>query len=172
MSLTETLTQTPSQTIGPFFAPALGWHDGNLVVPVAYPNAFWVRGLVLDGAGDPIPDALVETWQAGLNEAGFGRSATDGGGGFAIHTVKPPAVADAAGAAQAPHLDVSVFARGLLKRAVTRIYFVDEPDNDTDPLLARLDLERRATLMAERAVDGYRFDIRLQGERETVFLEL
>src|SRR5262249_28136434 len=136
------LQQTPSQTVGPFLALGLPWPDGPFVVPEGSAGAVTIAGRGLDGAGDPVPDALVETWQAardgtfahpddprGAGPAwshgfrGFGRSATDLAGRYQIITVKPGPVPLPDGRAQAPHLDVSVFARGLLERVVTRIYF-------------------------------------------------
>jgi protocatechuate 3,4-dioxygenase alpha subunit len=180
--------RTPSQTIGPFFAVGLPWSDGPNVVPAGTSGAFWVRGRVLDGAGDAVPDALVETWQADPNGGlgrrddppptvagfrGFARSATDEAGRFAIFTVMPGVVQSAGGTPQAPHLDVSIFARGLLKRVVTRIYFAEKDGNDRDPVLSSVrDVAARDTLVADRTDDGYRFDIRLQGERETVFFDV
>jgi protocatechuate 3,4-dioxygenase, alpha subunit len=163
---------TPSQTVGPFFAIGLPWPDGPDVVPEGAGGAIWLHGRVLDGNREAIPDALVETWQAdpeGCYETpgfrGFGRCPTDEDGAWAIRTVKPGAVGD-----QAPHVAVSLFARGLLNRVVTRIYFDDEPEaNATDPLLAALDDAARATLVAARDGDGYRFDMRLQGADETAF---
>ena len=155
------------------------------VVPEGTAGAFRIRGRVLDGAGEPVPDALVETWQADPTAAsttrrparrgggfrGFARAPTDDDGTCAILTVKPGPVPGAGGATQAPHIDVSVFARGLLNRVVTRIYFADEADaNAADPVLAGA---ARATAAPRcspsRGDDGYRFDIHLQGEGETVF---
>jgi protocatechuate 3,4-dioxygenase alpha subunit len=161
---------TPSQTIGPFFSHALAWAGGELVVPEGTDGAFWVRGHVYDGAGDPVPDALIETWQADPSGrygtpgfGGFARCPTDPSGAWGIHTVRPGRVGD-----QAPHLAVSVFARGLLDRVVTRVYLPE--DCAGDPLLARLDEARHATLVARPArTGGYTFDIRLQGADETVF---
>ena len=163
---------TPSQTVGPYFSIGLPWPDGPEVVP---DGDVWIRGRVLDGEREPIPDALVETWQAdpsGRYEVegfrGFGRCPTGEDGAFAIHTVKPGAVGD-----QAPHIAVSVFARGLLNRVVTRIYFPDEEEaNAADPVLSGLDEQARATLIAAREEDGYRFDVRLQGPDETTFFSL
>jgi protocatechuate 3,4-dioxygenase alpha subunit len=179
------LQVTPSQTIGPFFSIGLTWDDGAFVVPEGTDGAFRIRGRVTDGDGEPVPDAVVETWQADPNGRyrhpddpqadgggfrGFARAPTDKQGAFAIHTVKPGPVPGAGGATQAPHLAVSVFARGLLNRVVSRVYFADEADlNAADPVLAGLPADRRATLLAEPADDGYRFDVRLQGEDETVF---
>ena len=142
---------TPGQTVGPFFAIGLPWGKG----PVADPDGIRISGLVLDGAGAPIPDALVETWDA--RSGSFCRSETDDDGRW--HVVTPAA----------PHLGVSVFARGLLHRLVTRIYL--EPPTD-DPVWDSVPAERRSTLLAERTSDGYRFDIRLQGNLETVFFDV
>ena len=184
-----TSLRTPSQTIGPFFSLGLPWLDGPYVVPEGTVGAIWLRGAVLDGEGKPVPDSMVETWQAdpdghfdhpddprggGGGFRGFGRDCSDPDGRYGIFTVKPGVVPAADGTPQAPHIDVSVFARGLLKRVITRIYFADEPDaNALDPTLSDvLDPAARSTLIAEAADDGYSFDIRLQGERETVFFEL
>ena len=166
------MSETPSQTVGPFLSIGLTWPRGHLVVP----EGTRICGVLTDGAGDPVTDGLVETWQADPDGrfdqgfAGFGRSATDPEGRFVIVTLKPGAIGDG----QAPHIDVSVFARGLLNRVVTRIYFPDEAAaNATDPLLASLPPERARTLIA--VPDGpreLRFDIRLQGEDETVFLAI
>ncbi|HEY2442054.1 MAG TPA: protocatechuate 3,4-dioxygenase subunit alpha [Streptosporangiaceae bacterium] len=192
---------TPSQTVGPFFAIALPWPDGPQVVPEGTPGAIVIAGRVTDGAGDPVPDAVIETWQAapdggfghpddprgaakgaeraerpeGAGFRGFGRCPTGPDGGYRIVTLRPAALPSGDGRTEAPHLDVSVFARGLLDRLVTRIYFPDEEAaNAADPVLAALaDRDRRATLIA--APDdggGFRFDIRLQGERETVFFDV
>jgi protocatechuate 3,4-dioxygenase, alpha subunit len=171
-------TETPSQTVGPFLSLGLPWADGPFVVGEDEPGAFWIRGEVRDGNGALVPDALVETWQAdqdgqfGGAFRGFGRCPTDDDGRYQIRTRKPGPVPAPGGGLQAPHLDVSVFARGLLNRVVTRIYFADEPANATDPVLAGVPAERRGTLIAVPAQDGYRFDIRLQGTDETVFFEL
>jgi protocatechuate 3,4-dioxygenase alpha subunit len=183
-----TLGTTPSQTVGPFFALALPWPDGPFVVPEGTESAIWLRGRVLDGAGDPVPDALVETWQAGPDGRyahpedprggggfrGFGRCATSSDGAWAILTLKPGPVPGLDGATQAPHVAVSVFARGLLNRVVTRIYFADEPEaNAADPVLAALAGDAaRASLVAEPGGDGYRFDVRLQGPDETLFFAI
>jgi protocatechuate 3,4-dioxygenase alpha subunit len=206
---------TPSQTVGPFLAIGLPWPDGPYVVPPGTPGAIVIEGCVLDGAGQPVPDALVETWQADpasrfdhpddprgpaaapAGFRGFGRSATDSAGNYLIVTVRPGPLPSPDGGTEAPHLDVSVFARGLLDRVVTRIYFSDEEQaNAADPVLASItDAERRATLIAVPASDvaapgepgsgggpgsgeaagaggHFRFDIRLQGEHETVFFDV
>ena len=193
-----TLPATPSQTIGPFFAVGLIWADGPDVVPEGTPGAVRIGGRVLDGAGDPVPDALVETWQAdpqgrfahpddprgpaegsadgpgGRGFRGFGRCATDAGGRWAVRTLKPGPLPAPDGGVEAPHLDVSVFARGLLGRLVTRIYFPDEAEaNAADPVLCSIaDPRLRARLVAVAEGDGLRFDIRLQGDQETPFLAI
>jgi protocatechuate 3,4-dioxygenase, alpha subunit len=165
------VTTTPSQTVGPFFAIELPYAEGPYVVADGTDGAIWLRGRVVDGAGDPIPDALVETWQAGPDGRfdgefrGFGRSGTDEEGAWAILTLKPGAVGE-----QAPHVDLTIFARGLLHHLVTRLYFDDEDEaNAADPVLSNLPDDRRATLVAAREDDGYRLDIHLQGPDETVF---
>jgi protocatechuate 3,4-dioxygenase, alpha subunit len=191
------LPPTPSQTIGPFFAVGLCWADGPDVVAEGTPGAVRIGGRVLDGAGAPVPDALVETWQAdpggcfahpddprvtpgespgGSDRGfrGFGRSATDAEGRWGIRTVKPGPLPAPGGGTEAPHLDVSVFARGLLHRVVTRIYFPDEAEaNAADPVLCSIpDPEARARLVAVADEDRLRFDIRLQGDQETPFLAI
>lgn len=179
---------TPSQTVGPFFSHALLWNDGQFVVPSGTREAFWLRGRVLDGEGKGVPDAFVESWQADptgrfnhpedprgadADFRGFGRALTDPDGHWAILTVRPGRVPDAAGRPQAPHLDLSIFARGLLDRVVTRVYLPDEvAANLEDPVLSGVPLERRHTLIATPDSDGFRFDIRLQGEAETVFFDV
>jgi protocatechuate 3,4-dioxygenase alpha subunit len=173
------LSTTPSQTVGPFFGIELPYSDGPYVVADGTEGAIWLRGRVFDGAGDPVPDAMIETWQAdpkGDFESdfrGFGRSGTDEQGAWAILTLKPGPVPATDGAPQAPHVDLSVFARGLLHRVVTRLYFADEEQgNAADPVLAGLPDAARATLIAAREDDGYRLDIHLQGPDETVFFAL
>ena len=187
---------TPSQTVGPFLAIGLPWADGPQVVPVGTPGAIVISGRVLDGAGEPVPDALVETWQAapdgsfahpddpraggnGGGFRGFGRSATDREGRWHIVTLRPGQVPAPGGGLQAPHLDVSVFARGLMHRLVTRVYFPDEQAaNAADPVLASIgDQARQATLIAQREDEQgrFRFDIQLQGKAggpETVFFDV
>jgi protocatechuate 3,4-dioxygenase alpha subunit len=184
-----TLQLTPSQTVGPYFAIGMTWEDGPFVVPEGTDGAIWIRGQVTDGEGEPVPDAMVETWQAdpdggfdhpddprgpsGSDFRGFGRAGTDADGSFAILTLKPGPVPGPGGTTQAPHIAVSVFARGLLNRVVTRIYFADEADaNASDPVLSSVPEARRATLIAVPTADGYRFDVRLQGERETAFFDI
>jgi protocatechuate 3,4-dioxygenase alpha subunit len=179
------LIQTPSQTVGPFFAIGLPWSDGPDVVPANTPGSFWLRGTVFDGMGEPVPDALVETWQADPNGRfahpddprgavgdfrGFGRSAADSQGLYGIHTVKPGPVPYNDGRMQAPYLAVTVLSRGLLDRVVTRIYFGDETTaNAADPVLAAVPEERRKTIIAQPTPEGYHLDIYLQGPDETVF---
>ncbi len=165
---------TPSQTVGPFFSIGLPWAEGPYAVPSGTPGEVWLRGRVFDGAGDPVPDAMVETWQANGDGRRFARCATEPDGSYAILLVKPNAVPGPGGGTQAPHLAMSVFARGLLDRVVTRVYFDDETAaNATDAVLALIDdPDRRDTLIAVSDDDGYRFDIRLQGDGETVFLAI
>jgi protocatechuate 3,4-dioxygenase alpha subunit len=158
--------------VGPYLSIGLTWDEGPHVVAADAPGAVWVRGEIRDGSGKAVPDALVETWQpdpAGRFHTpgfrGLGRCPTGDDGRYAIRTVKPGVVDG-----QAPHIDVSVLARGLLHRLVTRIYFADEAAaNEADPVLGGVPAARRGTLIADRAGDGYRFDITLQGPDETVF---
>jgi protocatechuate 3,4-dioxygenase alpha subunit len=146
--------RTPSQTVGPFLHIGLMDSYGPEIVPPDSPGALRVSGLVLDGAGEAVTDALVELWHPSV---GFGRSDTRDGGRFAFVV------------ARAPHFEVAVFARGLLKQAVTRMYLPDEP---ADAVLSSVDAERRSTLVAVPDGAGLRWDIRLQGPDETVFFEL
>lgn len=184
---------TPSQTVGPFLSIGLPWEDGPYVVPPGTPDAVTITGQVLDAAGEGVPDALVETWQAdpdgrfahpddprGAVSSGFrafGRSPTDANGWYRIVTLKPGPLPCPGGGTEAPHLDVSVFARGLLDRVVTRIYLPDEAGaNAADPVLSALpEPARAATLIARpdpQNPDQLRFDIRLQGDGETVFFDV
>lgn len=164
---------TPSQTVGPFFAIGLPWPAGPYAVPEGTPGAIWIRGQITDGAGEPVPDALVETWQVSPGHRGFARAPANEKGEYALLTVKPASTPAPGGGTQAPHLAVSVFARGLLDRVVTRMYFADESAaNEVDPILSQVPPERRGTLLAQPDGDGYRFDIRLQGEGETVFFAI
>jgi len=179
---------TPSQTIGPFFAYALtprayGGSElatGTVAAEGVAGERILIVGTVYDGDGAPVGDAMIETWQADAQGrynatgnagfTGFGRIEATVEGTFQIETIRPGTVAAPDGTMQAPHLLLSVFARGLLTRLTTRIYFADEPGNMADPVLALVPAERRQTLIATRESDGsFRFDIRLQGENETVF---
>jgi protocatechuate 3,4-dioxygenase, alpha subunit len=188
------LTPTPSQTVGPFFSIGMARDDwSNLVSDKTAGQRIAIEGRVLDGDGAPVPDAVIEIWQANaagrynhpedtqekvLDPAflGFGRCATDSAGRFRFRTIKPGPVYGRGARAQAPHINVSVFARGLLKRLVTRIYFPDEPLNATDPVFNAISEARRATLVAcaarAGAEPGYQFDVVLQGAGETVFLDV
>jgi protocatechuate 3,4-dioxygenase, alpha subunit len=174
---------TPGQTIGPFFGYALPYGGGPDLVPAGRADAVRLHGQVLDGAGDPVPDALVELWQAdaegvvprssgslqrdGFTFTGWGRAATDGTGHYSFSTIVPGATSPGA----APFFAVTVFARGLLDRLFTRAYLPDDEQAlGADPLLSSVPEARRATLVATRDQSGYQFDIRLQGRDETVFL--
>jgi protocatechuate 3,4-dioxygenase, alpha subunit len=185
--------QTPSQTVGPFFHDGLSWPGAEVLVrPETQGERIAIVGRVLDGDGQPVPDALIEIWQANaagryahpedtqdkpLDSSfhGFGRCASGPDGAFRFSTIRPGRVPGRGNTLQASHINVGLFARGLLRRLVTRIYFEDGPDNADDPVLALVtDPARRATLLAKR-IDGngavYRFDIVLQGDNETVFFE-
>ena len=190
------LMPTPSQTVGPFFHLGLArseWADLTAGNPAGQRIA--IEGRVTDGDGLPVSDAMLEFWQANAagrynhpddrqsdkpldpNFRGFGRAATDADGRFRIVTIKPGAVPYDGDSTQAPHIGVIVGARGLLNHLVTRLYFADEPANAGDPLLSSIEnLAARGTLIARRQSGGdppaYRFDIVLQGEGETVFLDL
>ncbi|MGP3966699.1 protocatechuate 3,4-dioxygenase subunit alpha [Streptomyces sp. 6N223] len=188
------LPPTPSQTVGPFYGHALPFPGGPDIAPAGHPDAVTVHGRVYDGHGAPVPDALLEVWgpdPAGriptttgslrrdettggflgrhrVDFTGFGRVATDREGRWAAHTLRPGARGQSA-----PYLSVCVFARGLLHHLHTRVYLPEDATAHTgDPLLAALPPQRRATLIAAPRQQGdYRWDIRLQGESETVFLE-
>ena len=192
------LRQTPSQTVGPYFAYGLspeqygyGQNLTSLIGPDMAPDdvegqRIRVEGIVFDGAGSPITDALIELWQAdalgryahpadprGTNSTfkGFGRcgTGTDPRHRFWFDTIRP----GAADAVQAPHLNVIVTMRGMLSHAYTRVYFPDEPGNAADPVLNSVPPERRHTLIAAHQGGGvYRFDIHMQGENETVFFDV
>lgn len=178
------LVQTPSQTVGPFYGFALPYDRGPELVPAHHPHAIRLHGTVTDGAGDPVQDALLEIWQAdetgatnlsrgslsrdGYAFTGFGRAATNLAGAYGFTTVKPGSVSG-----RAPYVLVTVFARGLTHHLFTRAYFPEDAAAHTsDTVLGVIAAERRATLVS--VADGarsYRFDIRLQGEGETVFLD-
>lgn len=189
---------TPSQTVGPFFhyglTPGAAYPnvpvsaDGMVAAPGTPGERITLTGRVIDGAGEPVPDAMIEIWQAdpdgryahpgdGRPRAsnsftGFGRSDTTADGVFRFETVKPGRVPGPGGRPQAPHILVAVFGRGMLKQLFTRIYFEDEPSNAEDPVLALVPAGRRHTLIAGREGSSYRLDIRLQGGEETVFFDL
>lgn len=194
----KTFPLTSSQTVGPFFAPALlreGAVRHVLNEPETVGERIRVEGRVLDGDGLPVPDAMVEIWQANAHGRynhpadtspaaldpsflGYGRSGTDEDGNYWFETIKPGAVPFAAERQQlqAPHIGVTIFSRGLLNHLVTRLYFEGEPANSEDVVLQCVPAERRATLLARRESDGamtvYRFDIVLQGAGETAFFNL
>lgn len=152
------LPRTPSQTVGPYYSIGLCRRRDDELVPDGIP----LHGRLLDGEGDPI-DGLIEVWDADGKR--WGRSGTDADGGFEFAIAKP-----AAANGDAPRLDVHVFARGLLKHQLTRVYFPDEVEaNAADEVLSALPEEGRATLVAQVDDDGLRFDIRMQGDRQTVF---
>lgn len=189
---------TASQTVGPFFHDCLMREDARcdvLCTSATEGTRIRVEGRVIDGDGEPVPDAVLELWQANAHGrfahpadrrdlpldpgfTGYGRIATDADGRFAFTTVKPGAVPFDAERRQAPHISIAVLGRGLLNHLYTRLYFDDEPSNAVDPLLERLPIDRRDTLVARRGDDPrgdaitYRFDVVLQGANETVFLDL
>jgi protocatechuate 3,4-dioxygenase, alpha subunit len=179
---------TPFNTVGPFFKVMLRHRpegSDSLVTDATRGERITIEGRLTDGAGSPILDGLVEIWQADAEGryrhpgdprsggadphfTGFGRVSTGVDGTFAFHTIKPGIVADG----QAPHILVSVFARGIMTRCWTRLYFEGEPRNQTDPILALVPPDRRGTLLARQTAGGrYRFDILLQGGKETVFFD-
>lgn len=212
----ELFGQTPSQTVGPFFHYGLPWKGGadlvgrsdmgarpelfpqehymlNLPAPRNTPTgeAIELVGRVLDGGGNPVPDAMIEIWQANAegryaspddpraeppldpNFIGFGRASTGEDGEYRFRTIRPGRVPGPGNMLQAPHIAISIFGRGLLKRLATRLYFADGEGNDVDPILAMVPAWRRASLIAQAEGEGvWRFDIVLQGNRETVFFAL
>jgi protocatechuate 3,4-dioxygenase alpha subunit len=154
-----TLPTTPSQTVGPFYSIGICRRAENEPVP----GGTRLYGRLLDGDGVPIPDGVVELWSATART--WGRSGTDADGRFTFAVAKPPPAAG-----EAPRLDVLVFARGLLRHQLTRVYFPDEQEaNAADPVLASLEPAERATLVASADGDALRFDIRMQGDSQTVF---
>jgi protocatechuate 3,4-dioxygenase alpha subunit len=187
---------TSSQTVGPFFHPGLLRPDAEcptLAQPGAAGEHIQIEGVVFDGDRQPIPDAMIEIWQANAHGRynhvaddrdlpldpgfiGFGRSGTDADGRYGFATIKPGRVPFDSQRMQAPHICVAVFARGLLNHLLTRLYFADDPATADDPLLALVPAARRPTLLAQPfSVDGasmYRFDIVLQGQGETVFFNI
>jgi protocatechuate 3,4-dioxygenase alpha subunit len=187
------LPATPSQTVGPFFHFALPFAGGDTLVNEAtLGQRIAIEGQLFDAKGAPVTDALIEIWQANAqgrynhpddtqdkqidpNFTGFGRTPTDEHGWYRFHTVKPGSVPGPGGGMQAPHINISVLGRGILKRMATRLYFSDEEQaNAADPILALVPEDRRATLVAQRGADApvYRLDIVLQGDNETVFFDI
>lgn len=180
--MTAELVPTPGQTVGPFFHDALVYPGDNELVPPGHPGVIRLHGTVLDGDGEPVPDALIELWQAdadgvvvqesgslhrdGWTFTGWGRSATDATGRYSFTTLTPGQT----DLEQAPFFAVTVFARGLLNRLFTRIYLPGHPRLEDDALMQSLDHAARATLIAAEDATGYQFDVCLQGDRETVFL--
>ncbi len=186
------LIPTPSQTVGPYLHLGLAWlTTTDLAKNASAGERIVVAGSVLDGDGQPIPDALLEVWQAnadgkyahpddtqnkridpGFN--GFGRIPTDKNGRFRFATIKPGMTPGPGNTLQAPHIVVALFMRGMLRHLYTRIYFSDETANATDPILGHIeDPARRKSLIARRSADApeYRWDVHMQGENETVFFD-
>lgn len=179
------LVPTPGQTVGPFYHFALPYRDGEHLVPPGSPGSVRLHGRVTDGHGDGIQDAMLEIWQADASGqlvqrdgsltcdpgrfTGFGRTSTWRDGGYSFTTVPPGATSEGG----APFIAMAVFARGLLNRLFTRVYLPDDVEAlSRDPFLSSVEEDRRSTLIATREADGsYRFDVRLQGEGETVFLQ-
>jgi protocatechuate 3,4-dioxygenase, alpha subunit len=183
MSAQDERIAAPSQTVGPFFHFALAPDDrlGNLAAS-AVGERVHLRIRVTDGAGMPLPDALVEIYQANAageygtaGFSGFGRLATNHDGTCVFQTIRPGRVPGPADERQAAHINVCVFARGLLRHLYTRVYFAGDPDVAADPLLLLVPADRRATLLATPAAGAsgsWEWDIRLQGEHETAFFDL
>ncbi len=183
---------TPSQTVGPYFSIGLAWLNRcDLARGAPGAERVTIRGRVLDGEGQPVPDACLEIWQADAHGiypqpdnpqenshargfSGFGRIPTNDRGEFSFTTIKPGSVPGPDGRPQAPHLEISVFMRGLLRRLVTRLYFPNDPGNPEDHVLNLVPAGRRPTLIARPFAEDphiLEWDIRLQGEQETVFFE-
>lgn len=189
--MTMELMPTPSQTVGPYLH--LGLTDSRSISRVAGDGVkgerLWLTFHVLDGEGMPVPDAMIELWQADSDGhypeqgsmtddaafGGFGRLATDENGSCTFETIRPGCVPGPGETVQAPHINVSILGRGILKRLSTRAYFAAEPRNDADPILALLPENRRATLLARpdpARTSNWIFDVRLRGEGETVFFDV
>lgn len=183
---------TTSQTVGPYFTIGLDpLNRTQIASPQIAGERITIQGQVLDGNGEPVPDALLETWQANAegryihpedlqSEAGnteffgFGRIPTDANGSFRFTTIKPGPVPGPEGTMQAPHIVVSVFMRGLLMRLITRIYFLGDPRNEKDYVLNLIEPARHSTLMAKPAAEDKSllvWNVNLQGENETVFFD-
>lgn len=196
---------TPSQTVGPFYAYGLtpkgrakwdpdgtySWKEtigDNLITPDVAGDRIRIEGGIYDGDGKPIPDAMLEIWQAdgqgrysnepgsrNLSNAAFkghGRSACDKDGVFSFDTVKPGQVAGPNGTKQAPHVVFCIFGRGMLRQVYTRMYFEGDAANGSDPILALVPADRRDTLIAKKNGNTWRFDIHMQGDKETVFFDV
>lgn len=183
---------TPSQTVGPYFSIGFDWlNRSDLTHGAPSGQRVTIRGRILDGEGQPVPDACLELWQADTNGKyaqpenartkspdqeflGFGRIPTNDRGEFSFTTIKPGSVPGPDGHSQAPHIQITVFMRGLLRRLVTRLYFPDDAAHATDHVLNLVPAERRATLIARPIAtepQTLEWDIRLQGEHETVFFD-
>jgi protocatechuate 3,4-dioxygenase alpha subunit len=183
------LRASTSQTIGPYLRIGLEWMQIEDMAPKGVAGErVSIRGRVIDADGKPVNDAAVEIWQANsqgryahpedkqdkpIDAAfrGYGRSLTDDNGAFRFNTIKPGRVAGPGGKLQAPHLNETIFMRGLLKQLQTRIYFPDDPANADDPVLALVPAERRSTLIARRNGDVLEWNVVLQGKGETVFFD-
>lgn len=181
---TKRLVPTPGQTIGPFYGYALPYEGGEFLVPLSHPHAVRLHGTVYDGQGAMVPDVMLEIWQAdengvvpqvpgslkrdGYTFTGFGRVAVDNAGHYDFTTVNPGPTEPG----RAPFILMTVFGRGLLNRLFTRVYLPEDTEAlASDPLLRSLSEKERSSMVAERLEDGsLRFDVRLQGEDETVFL--
>jgi protocatechuate 3,4-dioxygenase alpha subunit len=178
---------TPSQTVGPFFARELIWRDGGKVLFAGHGDRITLKGRVLDGAGAPVVDALFETWQAdaagklpsggeGGRPYGYGRVSTDADGAYAIDTVMPGSFRGPGGETYAPQISVTIFARGLLRAVQTRVFLVPLDAIKDDPLARAIsNPDRLRTLIATRDPTDpkiYRWDVRLQGAGEAVFIEI
>ena len=170
------LAATPSQTVGPFFS--IGMHPVDIAVEPPGVR-LTILGRVLDGDGNGVNDAVIETWQADSaghyadrSSRGWGRAATDSSGRFRFSTTKPGRLAGVGDVVHAPHIAVTIFARGLLRHLVTRIYFPNDPSNASDHILSSVPDDRRATLIARAAgLDSFEWNVILQGKDETVFFE-
>jgi protocatechuate 3,4-dioxygenase alpha subunit len=192
---------TPSQTVGPYFKYGLTpgdsyqWNNAftnDLVTPHVSGDRLRIVGRVFDGDGKAIPDSMLEIWQAdgqgrfadrqdtrttpNTSFVGFGRCGTSPDGGYSFHTIKPGTVPGPANKPQAPHVLLAIYARGMTRQLVTRIYFEDEAENAADPILALVPADRRPTLIARREQSVgdavFRFDVHLQGNKETVFFDV
>lgn len=198
MSSKDRLVQTASQTVGPFFHIGLVRDNERDILSVLVNDKtvgqhIKINGSVIDGQGKAVPDAMIEIWQANaagrynhpedtqdkeldVNFAGHGRAATNNQGEYSFQTIKPGSIACENQIPQAPHINMIIFARGMLSHAYTRLYFADGADNDHDPVLSGVESSRRQTLIAQLSeineVPVYRFDIHLQGNQETVFFDV